>query len=324
MSSTYNFSTYNFESPKDFTMPVRMYQTLSKNIVIPVSVKIRFYPEKAFFLGIGGNENDNSIVDVLFNFNNMGFHSSNISYSRVEYPICNSYRVLMDGVEYNFDYCIGLNLLQMLDLFRSDEINLHNNCALFTFDFFDIPNDCYIELLGNDLNTVLSSSKFIYDDILKNQNNALLQSLIDKLDTLDNLNILSQADFTPLLNLSSLSDTLALLNPTITIQNQVTSELNSNVEQLLPVRAKYGEPVTPVSPTTVILSLQGRHKLEITRKSDVNSILTLFEKDGNILGYFFDIDYSRYKNLENYNQLYLSYDSADYDINLLPIIGYDD
>lgn len=219
--------------------------------------------------------------------------------------------------------------------FRDFILSLEN-VSYFLIKEYNLTLPCYFNLYDSidtyNIDTAITLSSYSYmmsclqvqTNELASTTQVLLSSLSDKLDTLDNLNILSQADFTPLLQLSSLSDTLALLNPTITTQNQVTSELNSNVEQLLPVRAKYGEPVAPVSPSTVILSLQGRHKLEITRKSEVNSILTLFEKDGNILGYFFDIDYARYKNLENYNQLYLSYDSADYDINLLPIIGYDD
>lgn len=153
----------------------------------------------------------------------------------------------------------------------------------------------------------------------------ILNNLSSKLNTLDNLNILSQADFTPLLQLSSLSDTLALLNPTIATQNQVTSELNSNVSLLLPVRAKYGQPVPPLSPATVKLSLINSHNLEITRlDKSKNSICYLTDKKNNLISYFYDIDYSKTIDLSKYSELWLTYAPSDYSISLQPLIGFDD
>lgn len=160
---------------------------------------------------------------------------------------------------------------------------------------------------------------------LQQLTNTILSDLSAKITTLDNLNILASADFSPLLNLSTFADLIGTLNPILTNQVNALNTLNSYANTLQPVRAKYGQPVPPLSPATVKLSLINSHNLEITRlDKSKNSICYLTDKKNNLISYFYDIDYSKTIDLSKYSELWLTYSTSDYSISLQPLIGFDD
>lgn len=193
--------------------------------------------------------------------------------------------------------------------------NVYLDALTFTLD-----KTSYIDIYDSKDNIFkVGSSKVLHDELQESARNLIISNLSDKLDTLDNLNVLASADFSPLLNLSTFADLVGSLNPVLTKQVNALDVLNVYASTLQPVRAKFGQPVEPLSKTDKVYSFIDYNHMTINRlitNQSKNSKIYLYDvSSSKLLKVLYDIDYSMTFDVKDYKSLRIVFDANDYVID---------
>ncbi len=90
--------------------------------------------------------------------------------------------------------------------------------------------------------------------------------------------------------------------------------LNNGIAQLLPARAKFGQPLEPVSVSRETINLIDYKNITINRVGVKNSKIKFYDNNSKLVKLIYDVDYSYTLAFAGYQYITVEFDTDDYTI----------